>query len=78
MYKRQVASLFENVPGLGPSVTPFSRLEAAVLLGAKQFSSVFYRGQIRSITGLSDEGALLMEGVEQAVDNPEEIDWSIV
>lgn len=73
-----VASLFENVPGLGPSVTPFSRLEAAVLLGAKQFSSVFYRGQIRSITGLSDEGALLMEGVEQAVDNPEEIDWSIV
>ena len=73
-----VASLFEDVPGLASAMVSLPRLEAAVLEGANQFSRLFYRGEETIILGLTERGAVLMDGVDQAVDNPEEIEWSIV
>lgn len=73
-----VASLFEDVAGLASAMVSLPRLEAAVLEGANQFHRLFYRGEETTIRGLTARGAVLMDGVDQAVDNPEEIEWSIV
>ena len=73
-----VASLFEDVAGLASAMVSLPRLEAAVLEGANQFNHLFYRGEETTILGLTERGAVLMDGVDQAVDDPEAIEWSIV
>ena len=73
-----VSSLFEDVPGLASSMVSLPRLEAAVLQGANQFSRLLYRKKETTILGLTERGEVLMDGVDQAVDNPEDIEWSIV
>ena len=73
-----VASLFEDVPGLSLAMVSLPRLEASVLEGASQFSRLVYRGNETTILGLTENGAVVMDGVDQAVDNPEDIEWSIV
>ena len=73
-----VASLFEDVPGLASAMVSLPRLEASVLEGASQFSRLVYRGDETTILGLTESGAVLMDGVDQAVDDPEDIEWSIV
>ena len=73
-----VASLFEDVPGLASAMVSLPRLEASVLEGASQFTRLVYRGDETTILGLTESGAVLMDGVDQAVDDPEDIEWSIV
>ena len=73
-----VASLFEDVPGLASAMVSLPRLEAAVIEGAGQFSRMFYRGDETTILGLTATGAVLVDGVDRAVDDPEDIEWSVV
>ena len=73
-----IASLFEDVPGLASPVVSLPRLEAAVVDGANQFGQLSYRGLQTTILGLTEQGAVLVDGVDHAVDDPEAIEWSIV
>ena len=78
MVHAMVASLFEDVPGLGSPMVSILRLGAAVVDGANQFSNLFYRGKKTVILGLTEQGAVLVDGVDHPVDDPEAIEWSIV
>ena len=78
MVHAMVASLFEDVPGLGSPMVSILRLGAAVVDGANQFSNLFYRGNKSAILGLTEQGAVLVDGVDHPVDDPEAIEWSIV
>ena len=78
MVHAMVASLFEDVAGLASAMVSLPRLEASVIEGASQFSRLVYRGRETTILGLTERGAVLLDGVGQAVDDPEDIEWSIV
>lgn len=72
-----VSSLFEVVPGLGPTVDEHARIETAVLNGAKEFNHLFYRGEPVSVLGIEPSGKLVLSGRSEGIDDHEDLVWSI-
>lgn len=73
-----VASLFEDVRGLKPMGDGHARIEAAVLQGVKQFKHLFYRGEIATVEGVDSTGKIVLSGLEEGVDDPDDLEWSIL
>lgn len=73
-----VASQFEDVRGLPSMDDGHARIEAAVLQGVKQFKHLFYRGEITTVEGVDSTGKILLSGLEEVVDEPEDLEWSIL
>jgi biotin-(acetyl-CoA carboxylase) ligase/methylase of polypeptide subunit release factors len=73
-----VASLFESLAGLSPSRVDSVRIEASVKHGILTLGEPLYRGMNLVVNGLDEAGALIVEGSEQTMDDPELLSWSIL
>jgi biotin-(acetyl-CoA carboxylase) ligase len=73
-----VASLFESLAGLSPSRVDSVRIEASVKHGILTLGGPLYRGMNLVVNGLDEAGALIVEGSEQTMDDPELLSWSIL
>lgn len=73
-----VASLFESVEGFGVDTGSASHIEAAVLEGIHRLGPMLYRNRKVRVKGLSETGGLLVEGLVDPVDGPEDVRWSSI
>lgn len=73
-----VASLFEEVPGLRPMKDGHARIEAAVLHGANKFNRLLYRGETTFVEGVETTGKLVLSGRPDGIDDPDDLEWSIL
>ena len=73
-----VASLFESVKGLGGDSERAPHIEPAVLEGVHRLGPLFYRNQKVDVKGLSETGGLLVEGLVDSLEGPEDVGWSSI
>jgi biotin-(acetyl-CoA carboxylase) ligase/methylase of polypeptide subunit release factors len=72
-----VASLFQQVSGL-PQNARVDQVEQEVLNGISHLGPLFYKGSEAVVLGVTSLGSLRLEGHEEAVDEPEDVSWSIL
>ena len=72
-----VASLFQQVPQL-PQKVNTDLVEQEVLNGASLLGPLVYRNKTAVILGLTSTGSLRLDGIDDAVDEPDEVVWSIL
>ena len=72
-----VASLFQQVPQL-PQTVNTDRVEQEVLSGVNILGPLIYRNSKAALLGLTSSGSLRLDGVDDAVDEPDDVVWSIL
>ena len=70
-----VASLFEEVAQL-PKVASFGDVEGEVLNGISMLGPLFCRNEEVVFAHVEPSGALVFEGLDESVDDPDELMWS--